>query len=451
MRLVDKIFKHVKNHAFPMTMGIVMLLTACSSNNPSEITTKPYTCDLEYTRYQATVTGYCQVAAAVLPEEIPVIEKSIELRDVTSIPDVFWYSNKMKYSLVKQEEKAPLVFVIAGTGASYQSAKMISLQKTLFQQGYHVISLSSPTYSNFIINLDSTSDFPGVLAQDAKNLYEIMQKVHRQVVTEDNVAATTFSLTGYSLGGAHSAYLAKLDESEKVFDFEKVVLINPPVSLYNSVNILDSYLDLKESGPDAATAMIDDIFTGFANSYANQASSSFSQSSIYALFKEANLSEEELKLLIGASFRMSSSDMLFALDVSYNVGGLIYKNHHINKFESITDSMHRAHVTTFGEYFEKVIVPWQQKIDESLTREELIARLGLKNIDAYLRHSDKISLVTNADDIILADGEVEYLQDVFGSRAKIFARGGHCGNMDRVSFVDYMNSQFEGTTNDIEK
>jgi len=427
-----------------ISIFIVLLLTACSSGKQEKPEVKVNECDLEYTRYQATVTGYCQEPAAILPLEIPIIEKQIELRDVASIPEIFWYSSKMKYSLVKQDGKAPLAFVIAGTGASYKSDKMISLQKTLFQQGYHVISVSSPTYSNFIINLDSTTDFPGVLAQDAKNLYQIMQKLYQQVKIENNVEVTTFSLTGYSLGGAHSAYIAKLDESEQVFNFEKVVLINPPVSLYNSVNILDSYLDLKESAPDEALAMFDEIFSGFADSYAKQASSSFSQSSIYALFRDANLSENELKLLIGASFRMSSTDMLFALDVSYNVGGFIYKNHHIDKFESISHSMHRAHVTTFGEYFEKVIVPWQQESDASLTREELIERLGLRNIDSYLRHSEKISLVTNADDIILADGEVEYLQDVFGKRAKIFARGGHCGNMDRVSFVNYINSQFQG-------
>lgn len=69
------------------------------------------------------------------------------------------------------------------------------------------------------------------------------------------------------------------------------MLINPLVSLYNSVNILDSYLNLKENGPDAAETMLDDIFLGFANSYAEQESSSLSQSAIYALFKDAQLSE----------------------------------------------------------------------------------------------------------------------------------------------------------------
>ncbi len=429
---------------------LVLFLSACSSNNQYETETttktevKANTCDIQYTRYQATVTGYCQEIAASLPKNIPTIEKKIELRSITSIPEVFWYSSKMKYSLVKQDKKAPLVFVIAGTGASYSSSKMISLQKTLFQQGYHVISLSSPTFSNFIINLDSTTDFPGVLSQDAKNLYGVMQKVYQQVVNENNLETTTFSLTGYSLGGAHAAYISKLDEHEKIFNFEKVVLINPPVSLYNSATILDSYLDLRESGRDAASAMLDDIFSAFAQSYASQKSSAFSHSSIYALFKDAELSEEELELLIGASFRMSSSDMLFALDVSYNLGGFIYKNKNISKFESVTNAMHRSHIVTFGQYFEKVVVPWQQESNPDLTREDLIEQLGLKNIESYLRHSDKISLVTNADDIILAKGEVEYLQDVFGSRAKVFDRGGHCGNMDRKSFVEYMNSQFQG-------
>jgi hypothetical protein len=423
---------------------LVLFLSACSSNNHPESKVKVNTCDIQYSRYQATVTGYCQEVAASLPKNIPTIEKKIELRPITSIPEVFWYSSKMKYSLVKQKKKAPLVFVIAGTGASYSSSKMISLQKTLFQQGYHVISLSSPTFSNFIINLDSTTDFPGVLSQDAKNLYGIMQKVYQQVVNENNLETTTFSLTGYSLGGAHAAYISKLDEQEKIFNFEKVVLINPPVSLYNSATILDSYLDLRESGRDAASAMLDDIFSAFAQSYASQKSSAFSHSSIYALFKDAQLSEEELELLIGASFRMSSSDMLFALDVSYNLGGLIYKNQNISRFESVTNAMHRSHIVTFGQYFEEVVVPWQLESNPDLTREDLIEQLGLKNIESYLRHSDKISLVTNADDIILAKGEVEYLQDVFGSRAKVFERGGHCGNMDRKSFVEYMNSQFQG-------
>jgi len=164
------------------------------------------------------------------------------------------------------------------------------------------------------------------------------------------------------------------------------------------------------------------------------------------MFKGAELSEDELKLLIGTSFRMSSTDMMFAIDATYNIGGFIYKNHKISKFESITHSAHRADDITFTNYFEGAIVPWEQIHNPDITREQLIEKLGLRSIENYLKNSAKIHMVTNADDIILVDGEVEYLQEVFGERAKIFARGGHCGNMDRVSFVAYLNEQFKGTS-----
>ena len=78
------------------------------------------------------------------------------------------------------------------------------------------------------------------------------------------------------------------------------------------------------------------FFDKFAESYGQQASSEFSSSAIYQMFSNAKLTEEELKLLIGTSFRVSSTDMLFAIDASYNLGGLIYKNHRISKFESLT-------------------------------------------------------------------------------------------------------------------
>ena len=421
----------------------ILFLSACTSTKQTEQAEQPKTCDLAYSRYQATVTGYCQEAVADLLESVPTIEKEIEIRAVDEIPELFWYSRLMKYSLVKQDNKAPMAFVIAGTGASYKSAKMIALQKILYQQGYHVLSISSPTFSNYIINATTNNDVPGDLSRDADTLYTVMQQVLKQVQEEDDVEVSGFSLTGYSLGGAHSAFISLLDEEKKVFNFEKVVLINPPVSLYNSVSVLDSYLDLKNDR-HAVIGMYEKVFDRFSEGYANQESSSLTEGSIYSLFKDAQLTDEELKLLIGTSFRLSSTDMMFAIDVTYNLGAFIYKNHDISKFESITHSMQRAGDATFTQYFEKAMVPWSQKHDPSVTRESLIEKLSLRSIEDYLKNSEKITMVTNADDIILIEGEVEYLQGVFQERAKIFERGGHCGNMDRVSFVDYMRGQFQG-------
>jgi hypothetical protein len=40
------------------------------------------------------------------------------IKPLDEIYGVFWFNKKMKYSLIKQEASAPLIFIIAGTGAS---------------------------------------------------------------------------------------------------------------------------------------------------------------------------------------------------------------------------------------------------------------------------------------------------------------------------------------------
>lgn len=426
---------------------VIFILAACSSKEAvvAEEVINPV-CELAYSRYQATVTGYCQEAAAELPKSLKVINKRITIKPLNEISEVFWFNKKMAYSLIKQASRAPLIFIIAGTGAGYDSAKMLSLQKSFFQQGYHVISLSSPTFANFIVNSPNTKYMPGDLAHDAEDLYKVMKLVWAQVQAQDNVEVSSFSLTGYSLGGAHSAFIAQLDEEKKAFNFEKVLMINPPVSLYNSVSILDEYFDLRNNR-QAAVAMFDEIFARFSNVYSAQRSSRFDQASIFELFKHTDLTEAELKLLIGASFRMSSSDMIFAIDVSFNTGAITYKNHKVDKFESLSHSMKRASDITFGDYFDRAMLPRAQREDANITKADLIKRYSLYAIENYLKTSDKIYLVTSRDDIILKAGEVEYLQSIFAERAKIFPRGGHCGNLDRLSFVEHLQATFQGGVN----
>ena len=50
---------------------------------------------------------------------------------------------------------------------------------------------------NFIINA-STSKMPGVLMEDSKDIYRVMNKSYEKV--KDKVEVTDFYLMGYSLG-----------------------------------------------------------------------------------------------------------------------------------------------------------------------------------------------------------------------------------------------------------
>jgi hypothetical protein len=49
----------------------------------------------------------------------------------------------------------------------------------------------------------------------------------------------------------------------------------------------------------------------------------------------------------------------------------------------------------------------------------------------------------NEDDIILAPGEIDFFKEVFGTRAKIYPTGGHCGNMQYKLWVQDMLDFFK--------
>jgi len=130
--------------------------------------------------YVATVIGTPAQYGAPLPGKIKVKQLELRVFEDRKVPDVFWYQDRLRYSLAYQKEKAPLIFVIAGTGASYSTAKMQLLQKVFYQAGFHVICLSSPTHPNFIVTA-STSGVPGDIVDDSRDLYHVMERTWQQV------------------------------------------------------------------------------------------------------------------------------------------------------------------------------------------------------------------------------------------------------------------------------
>jgi hypothetical protein len=69
--------------------------------------------------------------------------------------------------------------------------------------------------------------------------------------------------------------------------------------------------------------------------------------------------------------------------------------------------------------------------------------MSLEHIADYLRGADKIEVMHNANDLILAPGEIDFFPRVFGARAKIYPKGGHCGNMDYPDNVAHMVNVFK--------
>lgn len=394
--------------------------------------------------FEATVMETPSIYNADLPKEVPTREFKVFPFPDREIPQVFWYDKGLVSSLVYQNKEAPLVFIIAGTGARYNSPKMINMQKALYQGGFHVISISSPTYSNFVINA-STSMLPGHLYEDAKDIYRVMDMALKKAHDKYNIKTTDYYLTGYSLGGIQSAYVSMLDEEKKLFDFKKVLMINPPASLYSSVSILDKLMENNiPGGVKNLNVWYKNFINGLADIYEEMGYFDLSGDFIYKAYKRHPPREDFLATLVGLSFALSSADMMFTADVMRGGGYITPKNVEMSNSTNLLPYSMVGIRTGFTDYFTEYFFPYFHEKDPSLTEQQLKDRLSLKNIEPYLRSAEKIGLLHNQDDIIMAPGEVDYLHGVFGDRAQIYPTGGHCGNMNHPDVVRFIVGYFDG-------
>jgi hypothetical protein len=295
---------------------------------------------------------------------------------------------------------------------------------------------------HFVVNASSTMT-PGHLYEDAKDLYRVMRLAVEEV--EGDIEVSSYNLTGYSLGGIEAAFVSLLDEEEKVFNFKRVLLINPPVSLYNSVTILDHMLDDNiPGGANNLEKWLGTVMEKLADVEQEMGYFELSADYIYKASKRFPLREDFLASLVGVSFRLSSTDMIFASDVMKGGGYITPRNVQMSNSTSLAPYEMVGVRTSFGNYFDEVFVPFFQERDPLMTREKMIELLSLRHIAPYLKSAEKIGLLHNEDDIILQPGEIEYLDELFGSRAKIFPTGGHLGNMNHQDAVNFMVQFFSG-------
>ncbi len=386
--------------------------------------------------YEATVIPLPIAYQATLPDKVNSKEFKLKVFPERQTPEVFWYQDGLKCSLAKQDAQAPLIFVIAGTGASYKSANMLSLEKIFYQAGFHVIRISSPTHMNFIVN--ASSGMPGNTPEDAKDLYRVMIQADAYA-REKSTDISGYALTGYSLGGIESAFIAKIDETKRTFNFDRVLLINPPVDVYQSITILDNLLlDNIPGGAENFTPWFQDALERLTAQASTIDDLTFSGDSIYKLYRYYPPREDFLQALIGLAFRMHSANLVFTTDVMNGGGYIVPKGLKLNARSSLTNYAMTSYHTSFANYFNEWFFPFYQKQEPSLTKEAMIRRCSLYELENYLRTSDKIGLMHNEDDVIMAPGEINYLSHVFGDRAKIFPTGGHCGNISHPDATNFM-------------
>ena len=407
-----------------VVLFLILSLTAFSYNFPID------------DPYSATIIGSATMMTPGVSENIPLKVYEIQIKDKKEIPDVFWYASKFKFSFSKQKnKKAPLIFVLAGTGSDYSAIRVKFMQRIFHDAGYHTIAISSQMSQQFMISA-STNAIPGMLIRDNEDIYKAMKLAYNKI--KDQVDVTDFYIMGYSLGGANAAVLSYIDEKEKAFNFKRVFMVNPPVELYDSAVKLDKYLDDYTGGKSAGierllNTTLARVKGGLTSEYAN-----IGADTIYEIVKGDILSDTEKKAYIGLAFRLTSTDLNFISDFITKSHIYTKNPEKVDKFTNMKEYFKAVNFATFEDYVNKIGFPYYKKYNKDFTIEDLKREASLKVIEDYLRTSPKIAAVTNADELILNEKDIDYLKDVFKDRLIIYPKGGHCGNMFYKENVDVM-------------
>ena len=407
-----------------VVLFLILSLTAFSYNFPID------------DPYSATIIGSATMMTPGVSENIPLKVYEIQIKDKKDIPDVFWYASKFKFSFSKQKnKKAPLIFVLAGTGSDYSTTRVKFMQRIFHDAGYHTIAISSQMSQQFMISASSNS-VPGLLLEDNEDIYKAMKLAYNKI--KDQVEVTDFYIMGYSLGGSNAAVLSYIDEKEKVFNFKRVFMVNPPVNLYDSAVKLDKYLEDYTGGKSAGiekllNTTLAKIKGGLTSEYAN-----IGADTIYNIVKGDILSDSEKKAYIGLAFRLASTDLNFISDFITKSHIYTKNPEKVDKYTNMKEYFKAVNFATFEDYVNKIGFPYYKKYNKDLTTEDLKEKASLRVIEDYLRTSPKIAAVTNADELILNEKDFAFLKDVFKDRLIIYPKGGHCGNMFYKENVDIM-------------
>jgi predicted alpha/beta-fold hydrolase len=386
---------------------------------------------------RATVFGTSPHDMAPMPDAVPLTEINISLPWARPVPAVFWFDRRLRVWLSAQPQPAPLAIVIAGTGGDGNTAKLAILRGALYGAGYHVLTMPSPTFPGFIVSASSTG-VAGDLLQDSHDLYSAMQVIVAHLPRR--IAITDVDVLGYSLGGANAAVVKAIDRQQGKLHIHRVVMINPPVSLFSSLTRLDNlFASSIGSGDAGIERLYRQIYAQLANLYRVSNRTDIDEHFLLAAAAAGLKTDAELSAVIALSFRIDLVDVFFAGDLYAGTGVVTDPAHPPAVGDSLDETARVLRSKSFTEYFSRVLAPYYLRRDPGSTARSLIARNRLAVIGDELRGNPDYYAQTNVDDIILDGRELAWLESTLGTRLVVYDHGGHLGNLgERAQIADML-------------
>lgn len=381
--------------------------------------------------FEATIAGTPTALMPALPADKHIRQKdySLNLRPQRAerLPGNFWPVKHFKYRLARQAGPAPLIYLIAGTGARYDAQAMEYLKKLFYGAGFHVVQLSSPTSYDFMVGA-SRHATPGFSPLDAAELYQLMQTIRQR---HPRLNITDEHLAGYSLGALQAAFISELDSREQKIGLQRVLMLNPPVNLLTSVSNLDRMANVTLDEVTAGQSFYQSLFDRLAHFFERRGRFDVSEAMLFEFQQSRDrLDNQQLAMLIASVFRFAAADISYVADLINRRGLITPHGTRISDASSLTPYFRQALMCDFNCYLREQLLPfWQQHYQPHGSLSQLAQATSLYAIEQHLRDNPQIRVMHNADDIILGEGDLDWLHRVLGQRLRVYPHGGHLGNM----------------------
>jgi predicted alpha/beta-fold hydrolase len=386
---------------------------------------------------RATVYGPAPQDIAPMPSTVPVEEIDIALPWAQPVPAVFWFDRRLRVWFSAQDKPAPLAIVISGAGSDGNTTKLAILRGALYGAGYHVLTMPSPTFPGFIVSASSTG-VAGDLLQDSRDLYAAM----RQIIAHlpHGVRITDIDVVGYSLGAANAAAVKSIDAAEDKLKIHRVVMINPPVSLFSSMDRLDKlFVASIGSGEAGVERLYARLYARIANVYRTAEQIDMGDSDLLVAATTVLKTDADFSAAIALSFRISLVNVFFAGDLYARTGVVVDPAHPPRVGDSLENIARELRGKPFSEYFARVFAPYYLARRPNSTAASLLADNRLEVIGDALRNNADYYAQTNSDDPILDQPELSWLRSTLGGRIVVYDHGGHLGNLgERRQIADML-------------
>jgi hypothetical protein len=323
----------------------------------------------------------------------------------------------------RQKQPAPLIFIVAGVGSNSYFGVGAYLASLFYRAGFHVVILPSPMNWNFALSA-SRSGAPGYAPEDARDLYDVIQKTLTNLRDRYNVKPTVTNFLGVSLGALEGAYLSVIDTDERKIGIANYLLVNPPVDVHYALKKIDEWSRLeKKFGPERSHELVSKALA-IVDSFSDEKPDD--PVVIDRLAKKlAGFTTEELQYLIVEALQRQFYEFVYVTQVIQDQNVLPAPKDDPRK------RLQEAKSFTLVDYYWKVAVPlWRKQLgDPQAEPESLLQRSSLAPIIDRLRNNPRVHIMHNVDDFLAERKSIEALKEALGDQVTLYPYGGHLGNL----------------------